>query len=59
VSAHIALTPRKPIDVLPEAARRFVEDTSAFFAENNTIKDDGIAPGNCTRSGSTALASCA
>jgi len=34
--------PRKPIELPPEVARRFMEDLRAFFAEKNQIKRDGI-----------------
>jgi hypothetical protein len=35
--------PRKPIELPPAVARRFVEDMCAFFAEPNRIKRDRIA----------------
>jgi hypothetical protein len=35
--------PRKPIELPPAVARRFVEDMRAFFAETNRIKVDEIA----------------
>jgi hypothetical protein len=35
--------PRKPIDLPPAVARRFVEDMCAFFAEPKTIQADAIA----------------
>jgi hypothetical protein len=35
--------PRKPIELPPEVARRFVEDMHAYFSETNGIKRDGIA----------------
>jgi hypothetical protein len=35
--------PRKPIELPPDTARRFVEDMRAFFAETNLIKRDEIA----------------
>ena len=35
--------PRKPIELPPVVARRFVEDKRAFFAETNGIKKDEIA----------------
>jgi hypothetical protein len=35
--------PRKPIELPPAVARRFVEDTRAFHAEPNAIKADEIA----------------
>jgi hypothetical protein len=35
--------PRKPIDLLPAVARRFVKDMLAYFAEPNSIKRDEIA----------------
>jgi len=34
---------RKPLDLPPEVARRFMEDLRAFFAEKNTVKRDEIA----------------
>jgi hypothetical protein len=35
--------PRKPIELPPDFARRFVEDMSGYFAETNLIKRDEIA----------------
>ena len=35
--------PRKPIEMPPEVARRFVEDMRAYFAEKNAVKRDEIA----------------
>jgi hypothetical protein len=35
--------PRKPIELPPAVARRFVEDIRAFFAEPNPIKRDEMA----------------
>ncbi len=35
--------PRKPIELPPGTARRFVDDMRAYFAETNIIKRDGIA----------------
>jgi hypothetical protein len=35
--------PRKPIELPPAVARRFVDDMRAFFAEKNVIKHDEIA----------------
>ena len=35
--------PRKPIELPPAVARRFVEDMRAFHAEKNSIKRDEIA----------------
>lgn len=35
--------PRKPIDLPPAAARAFVKDMHAFFAESNKNKADEIA----------------
>ena len=35
--------PRKPIEVPPAVARRFIEDMLAFHAEPNSIKRDEIA----------------
>ncbi len=35
--------PRKPIELPPAVARRFVEDMRAFFAEKNSVKRDEIA----------------
>jgi hypothetical protein len=35
--------PRKPIELPPEVAQRFVEDMHAYFAEKNGIKRDEIA----------------
>ena len=35
--------PRKPIELPPAVARRFVEDMLAFHAEPNSIKRDEIA----------------
>ena len=35
--------PRKPIELPPAVARRFVEDMHAFHAEKNSIKRDEIA----------------
>jgi hypothetical protein len=35
--------PRKPIELPPAVARRFVEHMRAFFAEKNGIKRDEIA----------------
>jgi hypothetical protein len=35
--------PRKPIELPPAVARRFVEDMRAYFAEKNAIKRDEIA----------------
>ena len=35
--------PRKPIDLPPAVARRFVKDMLAYFAEPNSIKRDEIA----------------
>jgi len=37
--------PRKPIELPPAVARRFVGDMRAFFAEPNPIKRDEIAGG--------------
>jgi hypothetical protein len=34
---------RKPIELPPAVARRFVEDMRAFHAEKNSVKADGIA----------------
>jgi hypothetical protein len=34
---------RKPIELPPAAARAFVDDMRAYFAEENPIKRDGIA----------------
>jgi hypothetical protein len=42
--ANIQLMPRKPIELQPAVARRFVEDMRAFHAEENAIKrDDGLS----------------
>jgi hypothetical protein len=35
--------PRKPIELQPAVARRFVEDMLAFFEEKNGVKRDEIA----------------
>jgi hypothetical protein len=35
--------PRKPIELPPAVARRFVEDMRAFFTEISSIKKDEIA----------------
>jgi hypothetical protein len=35
--------PRKPIELPPAVARRFVDDMRAFHAESNAIKADEIA----------------
>ncbi len=35
--------PRKPIELPPAIARRFVDDMHAFYAEPNPIKRDEIA----------------
>jgi hypothetical protein len=35
--------PRKPIELPPAVARRFVEDRRVFSAEESQIKRDGIA----------------
>lgn len=35
--------PRKPIELPPEVARRFVRDMRAYFAEKDGIKADAIA----------------
>jgi hypothetical protein len=35
--------PRKPIELPPEVARRFIKDMRAYFAEKNAIKRDEIA----------------
>ncbi len=35
--------PRKPIELPPEVARKFLEDMRAYFAEKNAIKRDEIA----------------
>jgi len=35
--------PRKPIELPPGVAQRFVEDMRTYFAEKNQIKRDGIA----------------
>jgi hypothetical protein len=35
--------PRKQLEVPPAAARSFMKDLCAFFAEKNTIKADEIA----------------
>ena len=35
--------PRKPIELPPAVARRFIEDMLAFHAEPNSIKRDEIA----------------
>ena len=35
--------PRKPIELPPAVARRFLEDMRAYFAETNLIKRDEIA----------------
>jgi hypothetical protein len=35
--------PRKPIELPPAAARAFVRDMNAYFAETNLIKRDEIA----------------
>jgi hypothetical protein len=35
--------PRKPVDLPPGAARTFVDDMRAFFAESDGIKRDEIA----------------
>ena len=40
---YIHPMPRKPIELPPEVARRFVEDMRAFHAEKNQIKRDEIA----------------
>jgi hypothetical protein len=34
----IARMPRKPIDLPPDVARRFLEDMHAFFSEPNPIR---------------------
>ena len=34
---------RKPVDVPPEVARRFLRDLRDFLAETDPIKADGIA----------------
>ena len=35
--------PRKPLELPPDVARRFVQDMRDFFAEKNGIKRDEIA----------------
>jgi hypothetical protein len=35
--------PRKPLELPPAVARRFVEDMRAYFAEPNSIKRDSNA----------------
>ena len=40
---YIHPMPRKPIELPPAVARRFVEDMRAFHAEKNSIKRDEIA----------------
>jgi hypothetical protein len=35
--------PRKPLELPPAVARRFMEDLRAFFAEESQIKRDEIA----------------
>ena len=35
--------PRKPIEIPPAAARAFVKDMRAFFAEKSALKRDEIA----------------
>jgi hypothetical protein len=37
--------PRKPTELPPEVARRFMNDLRAFFAEESQIKRDEIAAG--------------
>jgi hypothetical protein len=41
--AYIRRMPRKPIELPPAIARRFMEDLRAFFAEESPIKRDEIA----------------
>jgi hypothetical protein len=41
--AYICSMPRKPIELPPAVARRFVEDMRAFFTETSSIKKDEIA----------------
>jgi hypothetical protein len=43
LSAYLLHMPRKPIELPPAAARRFVEDMRAFFKETNQIRQDEIA----------------
>jgi hypothetical protein len=40
---HVQPMPRKPIQLPPAVARRFMEDLRAFFAEESPIKRDAIA----------------
>ena len=40
---YISSMPRKPIDLPPGFARRFVEDMLAFHAAPNSLKQDEIA----------------
>ena len=35
--------PRKPIELPPTVARRFVDDTHAFYAESDPFRRDEIA----------------
>ncbi len=49
--------PGKLIKTPPEAARSFVDDMRAFFAEKGSVRATQSPPGNCTRSNSTTPAS--
>jgi hypothetical protein len=40
---HIEAMPLKPIELPPAVARRFVDDTRAFHAEENPVMRDEIA----------------
>ena len=46
---YIRSMPRKPIELPPGFARRFVEHMRAHFAETNLIKRDEIAHGSFMR----------
>ena len=42
-AGYIGPVPRKPIELPPAVARRFVQDMRAFHAEKNSIKRDEVA----------------
>jgi hypothetical protein len=42
-NGYLRRMPRKPIELPPAVAHRFVDDMRAFFAEKNAIKHDEIA----------------
>ena len=42
-AAYLRAMPRKPLELPPEVARRFVRDMRAYFAAPNSLKRDEIA----------------